>query len=63
MTNKISVEHWGVSDNIQRVFILKGLLKMRKRVVYGSALIKKRRYWPRGVMEVSLNITSGQKYW
>ena len=28
---------------------LKGILEMRKRGFCGSALIKKRQYWPRGV--------------
>ena len=28
--------------------VLKGLSEMRRRGVYGSALIQKRRYWPRG---------------
>ena len=29
--------------------VLKGLLEIRKRGVYGITLIKKRRYWPMGV--------------
>ena len=35
--------------------VLKCLLKTRKRVVYGSELIKKRRYWPRGVYRDAIN--------
>ena len=35
--------------------VLKGLLEMRKRGVYGSALIKKRRYWPSGVHGDGIN--------
>ena len=35
--------------------VLKGLLEMRKRGVYGSALIKKRCYWPRGVYGDAIN--------
>ena len=33
-------------------YVLRGLLDMRKRGVYGNVLIKKRCYWPRGFMEV-----------
>ena len=33
-------------------YVLRGLLEMRKRGVYGNVLIKKRCYWPRGFMEV-----------
>ena len=35
--------------------VLKGLLETRKRGVYGSALIKKRRYWPRGFYGDTIN--------
>ena len=52
LTNESAVEHWEGSDNGERILFLKGLLDMRKRRFYGSALIKKRRYWPRD-----------QKYW
>ena len=36
-------------------FSLKGLLEMSKRGFYGSVLIKKRRYWPRGVYVYAIN--------
>ena len=42
-------------------FFFKGILEMTKRGVYGSELIKKRRYWPRGVMYMELTFTLGQK--
>ena len=32
-----------------RLCVLKGILEMRKRGFYGSALIKKSQYWPKGV--------------
>ena len=35
--------------------VLKGLLEMRKRGVYGSTLIKKRCYWPSGVHGDGIN--------
>ena len=35
--------------------VLKGLLEIRKRWVYGSELIKKRRYWPRYVHVDGIN--------
>ena len=42
--------------------VLKGLLEMRKRGVYGSTLIKKRRYWPRGVSGDAINDYFRSKY-
>ena len=36
-------------------FSLKGLLEMRKRRVYGSVLVKNRRYWHRGVYGYAIN--------
>ena len=36
-------------------FVLKGLLKMRNMRVYGSASIKRRRYWPMGVHGDAIN--------
>ena len=42
-------------------FVLKGLLEIRKRGVYGCALIKKRRYWPMGVYVDSINDYSRSK--
>ena len=35
--------------------VLKGILEMRKRGVYGIKLIKQRRYWPRGIYGYSIN--------
>ena len=35
--------------------VLKGIRETNKRGVYGSALIKKRRYWPTGVHGYSIN--------
>ena len=35
--------------------VLKVILETIKRAVYGSALIKKRRYWPKGVHEDGIN--------
>ena len=35
--------------------VLGGILKMRKRGYYGSTLIKKRRYWPRGIHGYEIN--------
>ena len=35
--------------------VLKGLLEIRNRVVYIISLIKKRRYWPRGVYGDAMN--------
>ena len=35
--------------------VLGGILKMRKRGYYGSTLIKKRRYWPRGIHGDEIN--------
>ena len=42
--------------------VLKRILGIRKRGVYGIVLIKKRRYWPTGFTETALTINSGQKY-
>ena len=36
-------------------YVLKGILEMRKRGVSGSALIKKRGYWPKGVHGDAIN--------
>ena len=42
--------------------VLKGLLEMRKRGVYGGALIKNRGYFPgEGFVETVLTSTSAQK--
>ena len=35
-------------------YLLKLISEMRKRGFYGSALIKKRRYWPRGFHRYSM---------
>ena len=43
--------------------VLKGLLEMRKRGVCGSALIKKRCYWPKGVHEDDIGDYFRSKYW
>ena len=40
--------------------VLKGIFRISMRVVYGSALIKKSLYWPRGVYGDSI-FTSGFK--
>ena len=45
-------------------YFLKGLLGVRKRVVYGSLLVKRGPIGPGKFMEMALTVTSGQKiYW
>ena len=45
-----SIWHTGMCVVMDSGFcVLKGILEIAKKGVYGAALIKKRRYWPRGV--------------
>ena len=43
--------------------VLKGISKIRKREVYGSALIKVYTIGLRGFIKIVLTSTSGKKYW